>query len=234
MKKWIGDAMESLMGSRMPHMQVLTTEYLSPEIKRIRFGGAISGMNFEPGHAVAIRVSDTEYRNYTPSYSDTAAGLVDIIFHLHGHGPGSDLANRLQTGDSLRISMPRGWKHYDPTVRNQVVFGDETSLGLASILFPLFRANGHRFQFLLELDECNRDVPARLGLENVSIFPKSQAFRDEEQIRALSLLRDPEWRGTHYLLTGNVTSVRTFRNVLREQRHTVRSQGYWLEGKMGL
>lgn len=32
----------------------------------------------------------------------------EIIFHIHGNGPGSDLADQLEVGDSLKITVPGG------------------------------------------------------------------------------------------------------------------------------
>src|SRR5690554_5766473 len=128
--KWLGDAMEDIMTSKMPLMKVLETAYINQNIKRIRFKGDISRMTFKPGYAVLIRVSDTEFRNYTVSFNDPENGILEIIFHVHGQAPGSLFMDSLNVGDEIRISMPRGKNHYDPTVKQQLIFGDETSLGL--------------------------------------------------------------------------------------------------------
>jgi hypothetical protein len=66
MPKWIGDWLESSAG---PRLRVLETVYVTPAIKKIRFQGNISKMNFLVGGASVIRVSETEYRNYTVSSS---------------------------------------------------------------------------------------------------------------------------------------------------------------------
>jgi len=87
--KWLGDAMEGLMTSKMPLMEVSETTYINPNIKKIRFKGDIAGMNFQLGYAVLIRVNDTEFRNYTISFSDVKNGIIEIIFHIHGQAAGS-------------------------------------------------------------------------------------------------------------------------------------------------
>ena len=61
-------------------------------------------MNFQIGYANVIRVSETEYRNYTVAYHDIEKGIFDIIFHLHGKGVGCQYIDSLVTNDELYIS----------------------------------------------------------------------------------------------------------------------------------
>jgi NADPH-dependent ferric siderophore reductase len=158
-----------------------------------------------------------------------------MIFHLHGNGPGSRRIAGLRTGDGLFISGPRGIKAYDPDVKQQFIFGDETSLGLACSFLPLLKQNKHEFQFCFELDEENKDVPHLLGLENVTVFPKNGSFRNEKWISRLPVLQTAAWKGADFVLTGNVRSVQALRKVLKQTSPAgIHSQGYWLEGKKGL
>jgi len=234
--KWLGDAMEGLIGSKMPLMKVVETTYLNANIKKIRFQGDLSGMNFQLGYAVIIRVSDTEFRNYTASFSDIESGIMEIIFHLHGNAPGSVFVNNLSVGDELRISMPRGQKQYDPRVKKQLIFGDETSLGLACSFLPFFKRNRHSFQFYFELDEANVAVLPLLGLENYTVFPKNDLFRNEQWINDLPLFKTFDVQAGNIVLTGNVKSVQTFRKALKNKNTSgkIFTKGYWLEGKTGL
>lgn len=234
--KWVGDAMESLMASKIPLMKVIETNYISPFIKRIRFKGNLSGMNFQLGYAVAIRVSGTEFRNYTPSFSDTGKGILEILFHLHGSAPGSLFIDGLTIGDAIRISMPRGQKQYDSTVKQHLIFGDETSLSLITAFQPFLKKNLHQFYFYLELNERNTDVPRLLGLENYTIFSKDNTFRNEQWINVLPIFKTTNWKPANFILTGNTKSVQTFRRVLKSNHITGRifTKGYWLEGKTGL
>ncbi|WP_436490629.1 hypothetical protein [Chitinophaga sp. ARDCPP14] len=234
--KWLGDAMEGLLGSRFPLMKVMETNYINPNIKKIRFKGNLSGMNFQLGYAVIIRVSDTEYRNYSVSFSDVENGILEIIFHLHGAAPGCLFMDRLTAGDQVRVSMPRGQKQYDPAVEKQLLFGDETSLGLAVSFQPYLKKNNHEFQFYFELDEANEQVPRLLGLENYTVFPKNNHFRNEQWINDLAVFNAGDWLTANYILTGNVKSVQTFRRVLKNNNISGRifTAGFWLEGKTGL
>lgn len=230
--KWIGDLFESTL---RPNAKVLETSYISSQVKKIRFQGDVSKMNFQIGYANVLRVSETEYRNYTAAYHDKEKGIIDIIFHIHKNGVGSNYFDSLNVGDETYIGPSRGKKLYDPSIENQFFFGDETSLGLACAFLPILKSNNHPFQFYFELDEENKNVPKLLGLENFTVFVKNGSFRNEKWICDLPLFKTKEWNTGNFALVGNVKSVQTFRKALKHQtRGSVYSQGYWLEGKKGL
>jgi NADPH-dependent ferric siderophore reductase len=231
--KWVGDLFE---GSLAPKFKVLITSYISPQVKKIRFQGDTSKMNFQIGYANVIRVSETEYRNYTVAYHDAKEGIMDIIFHIHGNGVGSRYIDALKIGDELYISSPRGHKEYDPKVNQHFIFGDETSLGLACSFLSSLKKHNHQFQFYFELDEENKNVPQLLGIVNYTVFLKNGSFRNEKWISDLPVFKTPDWKTANFVLTGNVKSVQTFRRVLKKDYVSGRilSQGYWLEGKKGL
>lgn len=232
--KWAADLTEKA-GSIMPDMKVSEAVYISPNIKKIRFQGDISRMNFQIGYANIIRVSDTEFRNYTTSYHNVHDGILDIVFHIHGNGIGSQYIDKLQPEDELRISIPRGKKLYDETIRQQFIFGDETSLGLACSILPILQKNKHQYQFYFELDDEHQNIPEILDLENYTVFSKKNTFRNEQWIAELPIVNTDDWKTSNYILTGNVKSVQTFRKVLKDKsRGNIASQGYWLEGKKGL
>ena len=232
MPKWIGDWLESAVG---PRLAVLETVYLSPNVKKIRFKGNISKMDFLIGGASVIRVSDTEYRNYTVAFHDVENGILDIIFHIHDKGIGSRYIDFLKIGDELYISSPRGRVAYDRKVKQYFIFGDETSLGLAFSLLPVLKQNGHEFKFCFELDEVNKNAPEILGMENYQVFIKNTSFGREEWIKDLPFFQTTDWATTNFILTGNVKSVQAFRKVLKNTTTgKIFAQGYWLEGKKGL
>ncbi len=230
--KWVGDLFENTL---RPNMKVLETCYISPKIKKIRFQGDISKMNFQIGYANILRVSETEYRNYTAAYHDKEKGIIEIIFHIHGNGIGSQNIDGIRTGDELYIGPSRGKKLYDPRLKHQIIFGDETCLGVAISLLPYLKKNNHQFQFYFELDAENKNVPEILGLENVNVLPKNGSFTSEKWINDLPLFKLAEWQSSSFILIGNVKSVQFLRKVLRKNLSgKITSQGYWLEGKKGL
>lgn len=230
--KWVSN----LFGNTVrPNAKILETYCLSPHIKKIRFQGDISNWNFQIGYASVVRVSETDFRNYTVAYHDTRDGIFDMVFHIHGNGVGSNYIDGLNIGDEIFVSPPRGLKLYNSNVKHQFFFGDETSLGLACSFPPILKQYGHQYQFYFELDDENKNVPNLLGLENCTIFPKNGTFKSENLIHDLPVFQSLEWQTANYILTGNVKSVQAFRKVLKSRTQSkINSQGYWLEGKKGL
>lgn len=224
--------MVGLAPSKIPLMTVLETTYINPHFKKIRFEGNIIGMDFQVGYAVAVRVSDTEYRNYTASFADTKTGMLEIIVHLHHNAPGATFMAALDVDDTIRVSMPRGKKIYDPAVKKHHIFGDETSLGLACAFLPLLKKGNHSYHFYFELDAENKSVPGLLGIENYSVFEKRETFQNEELIAELLI----DIQECNFIITGNALSAQTIRKVLK--RNTVKgkiyTQAYWANGKKGL
>lgn len=230
--KWVSN----LFGNSMkPNVKVIEISYISQQIKRIRFRGDITHWNFQIGYASVVRVSETEFRNYTIAYHDANKGFFDIFFHIHGNGIGSKFIDTLKKDDEIFISLPRGIKLYEHSKSHQFFFGDETSLGVAFALLPLLKNSNRPFQFYFELDDSNSQAPELLGLENYTIFPKNALLRDVKWISSLPLFQAEEWNTASFALTGNVKSVQAFRKALKNKREgKIFSQGYWLEGKKGL
>lgn len=233
--KWVFDVFDRLLSAKSSSMVVTEVEYLSNTVKRIQFKGNFQDLNFGVGSFIDFRVSDTEARRYTVSYVDATRSLLELIAHLHGEAPGSCFMGKLSMGDKVDINPPRAYKYYDPSVEKYVIFGDETSLGLACSFLPVLRENRHQFQFYLELDEENQNIATLLQLKNCVIFKKNGSFSNEKWLDELPIIQSPEWRQSTFILTGNAKSVRTFRKVLKARNQgKIVSHGYWLEGKKGL
>ncbi|MCE7057960.1 FAD-binding oxidoreductase [Algoriphagus sp. AGSA1] len=230
--KWVGNLFE---GALRPNMKVIETSYIRRRIKLVRFQGDIAKMDFQIGYANVIRVSETELRNYTVALCDTKNGILDFLFHIHGNGVGSEYIDTLEVNDEVYISPPRGKRLFSPEIKQQLFFGDETSIGIACSALPVLKKNKHQYHFFFELGDENRDVPQLLEIDNVTVFSKKETFRNELWVRDLSIFQTPDWKQASFVLTGNVKSVQTFRKVLKDKTiGKIRAQGYWLEGKKGL
>jgi NADPH-dependent ferric siderophore reductase len=234
--KWLNDTVETLLSSKMPQVRVTGTEYLTPFIKRIRLQGNLKGWNNHPGYATAVRISDTEYRNYTPAFEDTEKGVVELIVHLHGDAPGSRYMHHLTTGDELRLVPPRGKKMYSEAVKQYFFFGDETALALACAVNERIKKNKALLHFYFELDAENKNIPALLGLDNYSVFVKNKTFTNVDLIHELPLFNTPGWKDAGFVVAGNATSVQTVRRALKQHAvaGSIIAQAYWAAGKTGL
>lgn len=232
--KWLFDVVERLM-PKLPSLQVSHVEPLSPSVKRIHFAGDVSLLDFREGYYMDFRVTDTDVRRYSPSFIDAETGMLELVVHLHGDGPGRRFMDALKPGDTVDIAQPRGHKHYDDSAEKYVFFGDETSLAAAWSFYKSLKKNRQQFRFYFELDDENKGIPQQLGLENCVVLRKDGSCADPKRIGALAVVQDAEWHDAVFVLTGNVKSVQAFRKVLKGvAKAKVHAQGYWLEGKKGL
>jgi len=232
--KWLFDSVEFLM-PKNPLAKITETIFLSPMVKKIRCSGELKNFNFKVGSYIDFRVNDTEARRYTVSYVDTKNGVLEFIVHLHGNGSGCSFMDSLKVGDNIKLNTPRAYNYYDKSAEKFVIFGDETSLGLARSFLPVLKENNHLFQFYFELDDENKNVPEILGLENCTVFAKNGSFKNEEWISNLPIFKSVDWQNANFVLTGNVKSAQTFRRVIKNKTNgKVYLHGYWLEGKKGL
>lgn len=214
--KWMGDAIENLMASKFLPVTVTQVEYLSPEVKRVCFAGDLSRIDCFPGYAVSFRVSALDHRDYTPVVFTKET--CEIIFHIHGKGPGSTFADRLQVGDTTKMLIPRGRKLYRAD-GDHFFFGDESSIGTFKAIMQEVPCRG-----ILELDKANWEVPAKLGIR-ADVVDKDNWDLPAVPVNAI------------YVLTGNGASIQKFRKLLKERgvsSSQIITKAYWIAGKKGL
>ena len=237
--KWIGDAMESLMASKHLAVTVSSAVSLSKEMRMVSFTGDFTRTEFYPGNAVAFRVSDIDFRNYTLCSFDSVNGSTEILFHLHGNGPGSSFAANLKPGDRLRMVSPRGHKMFNRSKTHHFFFGDETGLSFFSLLAREITGSGQQYTGIIELNEENIGVTAQLGM-TVHPVLKTTGNPGMNAVACLAQLKEhyPETfnQGIFYL-TGNVVSIQRFRAALKEygvSPKNIKAQAYWAEDRVGL
>jgi len=237
--KWAADLMENAFSNKFRKVTVVDTEYLSPTLRKIRFAGDFSTVNFGIGQAVLFRVDNENYRNYTPSLLESQAGICEIVFHVHNKGPGSQFVAKLEKGDTLRIGLPRGFNLHQKESRYHFFFGDESTLGFFQSLKNEIHARQQNYFGVLELDSSAIGALDKLGLM-IDVVQKSSTTHAGNAIRFLSGLDESLlslWKtGTFYLM-GNAQSIQHFRKALRARGVSQRSiitQPYWAEGKAGL
>ncbi|MGE6394299.1 FAD-binding oxidoreductase [Chryseobacterium scophthalmum] len=235
--KWLNDALEKIAPSFIRIVKVEESVYLNPYVKKIRLKGNFTSLDFSPGFTISLRVTSRELRHYTVSYADDTKKAIEFVAYLHGNAVGANYINILQPDDQkIKLAVLGSDKQYDSKVEKQVVFGDETSLGLMLSFLPFLKKNNHQFMFYIELEEENISIPEEIGLCNYTVFPKKGVFRNIDDIQQLPLLGDPQWSDANIILTGNVNSIQNFRKALKLNNHKgkIYVKGYWLEGKKGL
>ncbi|MFT3823913.1 MAG: siderophore-interacting protein [Chitinophagaceae bacterium] len=241
--KWLGDTMETVFSNFLHPVEVTNITSLHPRLKKVRFEGDLSRATFTAGNVVQFRVNNNDYRHFTPCLLDKEKGICEILFYLHDKGPGSEWADKLQTGDKLRLRGPGGHLQYRSDSKYHFFFGDETSLGLVQCMKQQIHENQQEYMCLLELENDFSKWPSFAGIV-ADVVHKSSLEPAVEAIQWINLFLDMDnvfwnrWQemATFYL-TGNAQSIQAFRKALREQgvaSSQIITQPYWAEGKKGL
>jgi len=233
--KWFANCVETLLPGQFQTVTVTEVEYLADDLKRVRFEGNLAGTSCEPGQVIEFRVTATEFRHFTPFYYDRTMGVCEVLFYLHGMGPGSDWATELRPGSRCKLMGPGGRMKFRKEATAHFVFGDETSLGLASHLHKAAWAYGQPFSCLLELADDHKDWPELIELpatplpENVSNIPW--------------ILKQMNWAPVvdkclpAYYLTGRAAGIKTIMQILKDRgvaAKQIQTFPYWSQGKRGL
>ena len=239
MPKWIGNAVETVFKRFIHDVTVTEVDYIHPNLKKITFHGDFTDVSFRLTQAVAFRVDDVHYRNYTPAFFDGDQGLCTIYFYLHGNGPGSRFSSRLQIGDKLKMIGPRGKSLYEPESKYHFFYGDETSIGVFNSLREIIHTRQQEYLGLLAFTEELRELPDKLDLM-LDVVSTGSAEPYDNSVLYLDGLQGKLWevwrKGTFYL-TGNATAIKKVRQVLLTKGvapDKIRAQAYWVEGKQGL
>jgi len=80
-------------------------------------------------------------RTYTPRSFDRAANTLEVQFVLHGEGPASEWAQRVQVGDTLAIGGPGGRFAADLSTPRWWIAGDESALPAVGTLLDALPAS---------------------------------------------------------------------------------------------
>ncbi len=97
-------------------------------------GEALKDCAWRPGHKIQIKLDGgLATRTYTPIRWTETHGTALILAYIPGHGPGSAWARAAERGDERHLLGPRRSMELDDLVDACVMFGDETSFGLAAV-----------------------------------------------------------------------------------------------------
>lgn len=233
------DGLEKLLSSKFFEVEVISTVYINPEILKVTFRADLTKIEFHIGWAVMLRTGPKDLRHYTLSSFDRDTGHFDILFHIHGNGPGSDLALDLKVQERLKMAVPGGKKMLVLESRRHFFFGDETSLGLIQIFIKAVEEKRSQYRGVLELNSQNLDLAENLDLDLKTVLrtpeaPAARAIGYLNELKARTNFLDED---CVFYLTGNVASVHAFRDNVKRlgvSSKNIKLQGYWAEGIIGL
>ncbi|RRB04643.1 siderophore-interacting protein [Larkinella rosea] len=232
--KMVADAMESVFKSLIHSVEVQEVDYIHPKFKKIVFAGDnLKGLKYRPGWEIEIRVSDTDFRHYTPSFFDSAEGICAVLIYLHGLGPGSDWADSLQPGNRVKLIGPGRKIELDTSHQNYVFLGDETTIGLflelQRGLAPHQKLNG-----VIEVDACLGELPRMAGLR---LDAAQRTKKPGEALLEWLDIKIDNLRQSVFYVSGHAQTIQQIRRYLKEQGVSSRqliTRPYWADGKRGL
>ncbi len=174
-------------------------------------------------------------RTCTPMSWDADSGTTRLLTFAHGDGPGSRWANGLREGDSCQFFGPRRSLDLSGLHLPVVLFGDETSFGLAVAIRDTPQADGAMHVF--EVSDVSESWPVleAIGLGQATLIERSA---DDAHLAAAEaeVLRFAA-SGAHFVLTGKASSIQRVSRALRAAgvaSSRVKTKAYWAPGKVGL
>jgi NADPH-dependent ferric siderophore reductase len=176
-------------------------------------------------------------RTYTPRRYDSAAGLLEVQFLLHGDGPAAAWAARAAVGDRLGVAGPGGRPlPAGPAGARWVIGGDESAVPAIGTLLEALPAGTVEAVYI----EGEKTGEEELGLDGwppVSWLPADDAAPGAALCDVLSNLSLPA--GTCVWVAGEASAVRQIRRARIELALRDRGQvdpaclvtrGYWKAG----
>jgi NADPH-dependent ferric siderophore reductase len=226
----------SVLGSFLFHKATVTlVRELSPRFRWLELEGtSLRGEPCEAGDKVQVFLPGIGMRTYTPLAWNSRKGSVAFLVHLHGSGPGADWGRQARAGDEVRFLGPRHSLKLGEQPGPVVLFGDETSFGVAYSL----RTDGKRdVTCVFEVSQRAEVAPVlrELGLEDTDVERRDgDAHLSEvhERLRA-ALQRTP---GAQLVMTGRAQSIQALKARFKTEGASPsgKNKAYWSVGKTGL
>lgn len=214
---------------------VTAAEQLAPLLRRVRFAGdALRARPWVPGHEIEFRVGEGHLRHYTPAAYDTNAGELEVLFHLHGNGPGSRWAAQLAPGQAAWVLGPGGNFTLSAQSAWHLFLGDASALGALHALTTALPIEATVLG-AVELAPGN-ETAARAWVPRLAVLSQ-QPTHGAALDSWLAECTLPAGEGTVYLI-GHTQSIQRQRHQLLAhhglKKSQIKTKPYWADGKRGL
>jgi ferric-chelate reductase (NADPH) len=217
--------------------RVAAVETLSPHFRLVDLEGeALRNIAWTPGQKVQVAMgSGLSARTYTPISWDAGSGRTRLLTFAHGDGPGSRWAGGLCEGAACQFFGPRPSLDLSGLESPVVLFGNETSFGLAAALRGSPRAEGVTHVF-----EASDVAESQAGLEAIGLGHATLIERmadDAHLAAAKAEVVRLAASGAHFVLTGKASSIQQVSRALKAVgvvSSRVKTKAYWAQGKIGL
>jgi ferric-chelate reductase (NADPH) len=212
---------------------------VAEKFKLITLGGeALRGVSWVPGQKVQIQLGGFTQRTFTPLSWDSAIGSTELLAYVHGDAPAARWARTLEVGADCSIFGPRGSIDLSLLERPALLFGDETSFGLASALRATpGGADGVHVLLEVTSSSASQQALAAVFVTGAHLIERQSGdahFTEVERV-ARELFGRHSIKGA--ALSGKASSIQMLKKTLSSfdlARHAIRSKAYWAPGKTGL
>lgn len=232
-----GRVTRTLLRWLMRPARVAAVETLSPHFRLVDLEGeALRNVAWTAGQKVQVSMgSGLSARTYTPMSWDAESGRTRMLTFAHGDGPGSRWASGLREGDTCQFFGPRRSLDLSGLESPLVLFGDETSFGLAAALRECPPGAGAIHVFEASDVAESRPVLEAIGLGQATLIERiaDDAHLAAAEAEVLRLAAS----GAHFVLTGKASSIQRVSRALKADRivsSRVKTKAYWAPGKTGL
>lgn len=219
--------------------RVSEIETIAPALRRVRFRSDELAKRHRDGKfgagvwTVECRVARKEMRHYTACTWDFASGSFDVLFFLHGDGPGRSFAEDLRVGDDVRLLGPGSRTNVEGA--HHVVIGDETSLGNARAVVESAPKDSH----VNGVIACSATTESFVHAVGLSLEPLVGGTQGRLTERVIAWLGQTQLQpDAVYYLTGNrdlVTAVgKHLLHGMGVGRRSIHLRAHWVAGKRGL
>lgn len=222
--------------------EVVAVRPLGPRFRHITLdAGPAATAKWMPGDKLQVAVAGLKARTFTPFTWDFAPGRLELLAHLHGEAPAADWARSVQPGTTCQVIGPRRSMRLDELDRPTLLFGDETSFGLALAMRATPRRwTGVRFVFEVSDLAESREVLRQLALpdgEQIDLIERRADGSHRADIAA-ALLRELDAQpALQFVLTGHAATLQPLTRALKQRGvagSRLRVKAYWATGKTGL
>jgi ferric-chelate reductase (NADPH) len=232
-----GRVTRTLLRWLMRSARVAAVETLSPHFRLVDLeGDALRNVAWTAGQKVQVSIgSGLSARTYTPMSWDADRARTRMLTFAHGDGPGSRWASGLREGDTCQFFGPRRSLDLSDLESPVVLFGDETSFGLAAAFRNGPQADGAIHVFEASDAAESRSVLEAIGLGQATLI---ECVADDAHLAAAEaeMLRLAA-SGARFVLTGKASSIQRVSRALKEVgvvSSRVKTKAYWAQGKIGL
>lgn len=230
-------SIKSVFSIFLTQTKVSKIERLSEDFVLIEMTGTkLKKSKWIPGSKVQVDVGNLTYRTYTPISVDQTEGKLSFLAYQRNDGPASIWIQSLKIGDPCEVFGPRESLDFSNLEGDTILFGDETSFGIAKVLQNNIKKKSYSFLELTS-SEVGKKALDQLGVTGQRLVERSLDGSHLQTIAKELFDLISEIPDAKIFLTGRASSIQQVRAYLKDSgipTNRLKVRAYWADGKRGL